>query len=384
MDKKILFVVDEMNFGGVSVVLRDVLENIQKENYQIDLLVLHKHGEMLCVVPKDISIIEGSSFFSVIDEKFSALKQKKQYVKCLKKIWLAFLMKTKLIKYIIPYERKKILKDEYDIEIAFKDGFCTIFTCFGSSKKKIAWVHNDYKIFNGAARYNELMSKSFEGMDTIVAVSQHASDMLKEVFNISKNLTVISNPLNEKNIMRLSTEFSPNYEDKSLNFVSIGRICHQKAYDRLIKIHKQLLDEGYLHRIYIVGDGEDSKDLKEMISNLQVEKSFVLVGYQKNPYPYIAAADGYILSSRHEGYGLVVTEAFILHVPVISTDVADVRERMNNEKYGMTVENSYDGLLVAMREVITHSQKLQQYKNNLSTYHFNSESIYSQINNLLE
>ena len=59
MSKKILFVTDEMTLGGVSRVLNNLLQELVKQtSYEIDLLVLHKHGEMLKDVPSGVNIIE--------------------------------------------------------------------------------------------------------------------------------------------------------------------------------------------------------------------------------------------------------------------------------------------------------------------------------------
>lgn len=54
-------------------------------------------------------------------------------------------MKTGLIHHFIKKERKKIIKKQYDVEVAFKEGFCTIFVTDGDSKKKINWIHVDYE-----------------------------------------------------------------------------------------------------------------------------------------------------------------------------------------------------------------------------------------------
>lgn len=63
MSKKILFVTDEMTLGGVSRVLNNLLhELVGKTPHQLDVLVLHKHGEMLKDIPKGIRVIEGSPF----------------------------------------------------------------------------------------------------------------------------------------------------------------------------------------------------------------------------------------------------------------------------------------------------------------------------------
>ena len=94
MKKKILCVNDEMVVGGVSRVLNNLLTLIDKEKYNIDLLVLHKHGDMLKDIPQDIKVIGGTNFFDTVDLPISeCIKSKKLF----KKLYLVFLIKTGLI-----------------------------------------------------------------------------------------------------------------------------------------------------------------------------------------------------------------------------------------------------------------------------------------------
>ena len=120
--KKILFVNDEMTMGGVARILNTLLKMLDKEEYEADLLVLHKRGELLDEIPEGINVIGGTDFFNAIDIPLSACKGKTLF----SKLRLLFYMKTGLIKNKIVKERKKILSKHYDIEFAAKEGFCTI------------------------------------------------------------------------------------------------------------------------------------------------------------------------------------------------------------------------------------------------------------------
>ena len=64
--KKLLFVNDEMEMGGVARVLNTLIEHLPEDLYDIDLLVLHAHGAMLEDVPKKVRVIHGSPFFSAV------------------------------------------------------------------------------------------------------------------------------------------------------------------------------------------------------------------------------------------------------------------------------------------------------------------------------
>ena len=109
MSKKILFVTDEMTLGGVSRVLNNLLQELVKQtSYEIDLLVLHKHGEMLKDVPSGVNIIEGSKFFRVIDLPLSQIIKSKNISLLINKLYLLCLMKTGWIGRKIKSERKKM------------------------------------------------------------------------------------------------------------------------------------------------------------------------------------------------------------------------------------------------------------------------------------
>ena len=141
--KNILFVVDEKKMGGVSVLLSDILNKISLKNKQIDIMVLHNSGNYLDDLPKNINIIYGTKFFEVVDLSFKEVIKSKKISLIYKKIKLILMMKTGIIKSKIIKERKKCIQKRYDVEVAFKDGFCAIFTAYGDSKKKYHWLHTD-------------------------------------------------------------------------------------------------------------------------------------------------------------------------------------------------------------------------------------------------
>jgi glycosyltransferase involved in cell wall biosynthesis len=369
--KEILFVVDNMAFGGVSNALLETLKRLDDRNYSIDLLVLHPAGELLGLIPDKINIIDSTPFFRVIDQRISVLLANKDWINLFSKIKMVGLLKSHLVLYAIKNERNKLIHKKYEVEIAYKDGFCTIFTSVGNTKRKIAWIHNDYEIFNGAKRYRTLFRNSLIAMNNIVAVSNKAADSVKLIFQLDSTPEVIGNPVDPQSIISRSEEFRPNMCAKSFNFVSVGRLTDQKGYDRLVKVHKKLIHEGYGHRIYIVGTGEDEVKLKQMIKELHVEETFLLLGYQSNPYPYIKAANCYVMSSRHEASPLVIIESLILHRPILSTDVADVRERLGDQ-LGVVVENSEFALYQGMKYILSNDIQLKQIEKNISEYTYNN------------
>lgn len=390
MSKKILFVTDEMTLGGVSRVLNNLLQELgANTSHEIDVLVLHKHGEMLKDIPANIRVIEGSPFFKVIDQPLNQVIKSKNLRLILNKLYLLFLMKTGSIGKKIQAERKKMKLDSYDVEIAFKEGFCTIFVAYGNSRKKINWVHLDYKKQNFSANHMPLMKKVLQLIDENVAVSRVAAKSYQEVFGLKEEVKVIHNVIQEKMIKEKSKQEVPQeyvklFKGDALTFISVGRLVEQKGYDRLINIHRRLMSEGFDHQIMIIGSGEDEAALRQAIEECGCQETFKLIGFKENPFAYFKLADCFLLPSRYEGLPTVVFESFICKTPVIATEVAGIEEQLKGDQYGLVTENNEDKFYEAMKNVLVNPSLLTAMRQNLENYHYKNSVIIDQFNQLVE
>ena len=124
----------------------------------------------------------------------------------------------------------------------------------------------------------------------------------------------------------------------------MGRICHQKGFDILMrhmaKVHALRPD---IH-LYLLGDGPDREKLIAQINSLGLKDTVTLLGNQPNPFPYVDQMDGFVLTSRYEGQGLVIWEAKTLGLELFITD--------NLEKYNPGIQGYRDiaGALVKARK----------------------------------
>ncbi len=390
LSKKVLFVTDEMVTGGVARVLNNLLQElVEKTDYEIDLLILHKHGEMLKDIPTEINVIEGSEFFSVIDLPLSQIIKNKNISQLINKIYLIFLMKFRLIGKKIKDERKKMNLSQYNTEIAFKEGFCTIFVANGNSEKKVNWIHSDYKKQNFSSNHMPLMKKTLESIDINIAVSKIVAKSYKEVFSLKDDVKVIHNIIQsdlikEKYREEVNEEDIDLFNNDYLTFISIGRLVKVKGYDRLINIHHQLIKDGFKHNIIIIGDGECKQSLKNEIEKKQCEETFKLIGYRANPFSYFKLADCFLLPSRSEGLPTVVCESLICETPVIATEVAGIEEQLTNSNYGVIVNNDETSFYQAMKIVLEQPEKLEKMKEALENYHYHNDIIIDQICRLVE
>ncbi len=374
MKKNILFVVDNLKMGGVTKVLSNLLKKLSKNEYNIELLVLHYYEDMKIEIPEDVKIIQGGKAFSSVDENISKLLKEKNIKKIIKKILFSLAIKTGFIANIIKRDKMRNNIKNYDVEIAFGDGFPYFYTAYGNSKKKISWMHSDVIIKDYSARYYKQMKKALAMFQTYIAVSDKVAQSYEERYDV-KNVKVIHNIIDEEEILnksKISLELPFNKED--LNFLSVGRLDYSKNYDMLIRVSKKLLDEGYKFKVYIIGEGEERAKLEKSILDLDIQDKFILLGRKENPYPYMKAADVFLLSSRYEGLPTVIIESLILHVPCISTRVAGI-EQILNESFGVVAENNEQDFYIKLKELLDDSFKIKEMKKNLLDYKYDNNNI---------
>ena len=117
--------------------------------------------------------------------------------------------------------------------------------------------------------------------------------------------------------------------------------------------------------LYLLGEGEERKELEEQIRRNSLEKEVTLLGFVANPYKYVAKMDLFACSSEKEGYSTAVTEAVALGVPVLTTDCSGMDEVLRNGDFGMIVKNDEDALYEGLKALLDEPRRIARYKERL-------------------
>lgn len=382
--RRILFVNDEMRMGGVARVLNTLMSQLDTDKYEIDCLILHKRGMLLDEIPEYVNVIEGTPFFATVDESLLDLIKSGNVVGIVSKLRLLFYMKTGMIRNKIKKERLKITDKPYDVEVAAKEGFCTIFTAFGDSKRKINWVLTDYSVCNYSKRHMKIVKESLKYIDLNIADSKQALQAYEQVFGIHQDKGVsIHNLMDVERIKKnVANEHDMTIKTKGINVIAVARFHPQKSLERLLFAHKAAIEMGYDHHLYLVGGGETESLLKNIVKENNLTK-VTFAGFKLNPYADIAVADLFVLSSLYEGFATIVNESLIAGTPVLSTRVSGIDEQITNAKYGWIVENNQEALNLGYIEAIQDTQRLQEMKSYLQTYVYPNELILQEFMEVL-
>ncbi len=363
MKIKILFYIDTLIGGGAEKVLRNLVNSMDYNKFEITV---------------------QTTFKEAVSEY---LNKEINYRYCYKK-------DNSLSRLIFRTEAAAGLvyplhiKDDYDIEVAYLEAASTKIMSGSTNKKakKLAWVHCDLrKTTDNPKAYAQKVKVWYKNFDKVICVSENVREGFKELFGNTPESVVVYNTIDDKEIIEKAEKKLPEDITKNkLTLVMVGRLTAQKNYSRLLKTTKILLEEGFDFDLWILGEGEDRNTLEEYISQNNLSKNVKLLGFCNNPYPFIKNADLLVCSSNYEGFSTFVTEGLILGKTVVTTNCSGMDELLGENEYGIITENNDEAFTEGLRKILSNPQLLDEYTKKAQTrgQHFSKEKLTAQTGNL--
>lgn len=223
--------------------------------------------------------------------------------------------------------------------------------------KVIAWEHFNY-YHNNKDRIRMFSRKlAAKYADALVVLSKDDyNTYIKEIKKINK-IKSIYNPL------PFEVKKRSNLDNKTI--LAVGRYVYQKGFDILLQSWSKIQCDLPEWQLRIVGDGEDKKKLESIIEINEI-KNVQLIPFTKNIIEEYSNADIFVLSSRFEGFGMVILEAQASGLPVVSFDCPyGPSELIDNNESGILVENGDENKLgKAILKLATNKDEIERISNN--------------------
>ena len=348
MKKTILFVMPQLNMGGAERVITLIMNSIDREIFDVKLILFNSRGDLVETILSDIEIYD-LDIYSV----------SRGLIPLFRKIYQ---IKPNIVFSGIGH---------LNISIA---PFIPIFRYI---VPKIYWIARQSSILSlnnqkekSPKLYEWLYKRVYKNYDKIICQSNYMQKDLidRYLFPIEKSV-VINNPVDIESIERLSlAELEYPFDSNRFNLLSVGQLRPEKRQEHIIRAFAKL-GEGY--SLTLIGEGDSKERLEDLAYQLGISKFIRFIGYQANPYSYMKRADILVLSSEYEGFPNVVSEANICGLGVISYKCAGgVAEIIKDGVNGLLVadgdiEALADGIKRAKKYRFDYSKIGKKYNKNL-------------------
>lgn len=141
-------------------------------------------------------------------------------------------------------------------------------------------------------------------------------------------------------------------QDGVTTFVTVGRLSPEKNQERLIRAFARVHATDPHTRLVIVGSGPLEEHLTRLISTLQLRDNVILTGLQHNPHAIMMHADCFVLSSDYEGQPMVLLEALVLGLPIVTVNFPSARGALPAGS-GLVVPQTVEGVEEGLRAFLT-------------------------------
>ena len=366
---KTLFMLHDLGQGGAEKVLVNLVNNMDQSKFDITVMSLFGGG---------------------VNEQF--LKKTIRYQTLFSK---AFPGNSHIMKLYTPEQLHRFfIKEKYDIEVSYLEGPSAriISGCPNKDTKLVSWIHVEQHEKESAAKafrsYKESV-ECYKKFHRIVCVSESVKKDFYKLYPMIAEPIVLYNTNETDQILKLKDEFIEDdcFKKDEIRLCGVGKIMPNKGFDKLARIHKRLRDEGYPVHTYILGKGPEQGKIEQYLVENKLEDSFTFLGYQTNPYKYVANCDLFVCTSVAEGFSTAATEALIVGTPVVTTPVAGMKEMLGeNNEYGIVAGKSEESIFENIVNLLSDQKLLNVYKEKakLRGKAFRKENTKSAVEDMLQ
>lgn len=344
MNKKIVIFINSLDGGGAERVISTLLNNLV-EKYECHLILME--NKISYELDSRINIIS-------LDEK----SNQNGIVKLLRLPIISYKLSKVIKKHNFSQITSFLYRANY-VNILAK--YLSKHKCIISERIAPSSMYEDKSISSTISKF--LIRNLYNKADKIIPVSKAIENDLIENFGIYIKQEVIYNPYDIEKIEQLSKENVSYIIDRKKSIITVGSLGKRKNHSLLINAFSKIDDKEY--KLYILGKGEEEDNLKNLVKELKLQDKVIFIGFDNNPYKYLAKCGIFVLSSNSEGFPNVLAEAMVCGCSVISTDcLSGPREILvPNSDVNFQLENNIElaeyGILIPIKNV----DKLQEAMN---------------------
>lgn len=355
---KILFLCGDLNnFGGTERVSSIIANELSESGYDISMA----------------SIIDGDKPFYPLNNKIKVTSLSKSNIRILYQT-------PKII-----HNLRRLIKNEgIDILIVIDtmSVFFSIPAIIGLSVRHIGWEHFSFN--NNFGKNSRRLSRQLAARycDSIITLTEKDRQCWLKNTKHNSQITTIANPC------PFLIQDKASVDKKETKVVlAVGRLSYLKGFDMLLEAWVKVVKDAPFWKLKIIGDGQEKDKLNDFIVKNNLIENVEMPGNTNNVEQYYEEAEIFCLSSRSEGFGMVLVEALSFGLPIVSFDCeAGPAEVLQGTDSILVPPNDIDLLASALLALINDEEKREDMyvvnKNKAELYQ--TENILKQWIALLE
>lgn len=383
---KILFIISNMESGGVSKSMLSLLHTVDKMQYEVDLLVVNPTGIFMVRLPEGIKIIKDEKaalFFSAFPANIPTLIKKGDAFAALCRVVAAMLSLINrgwaglLMSKFLP-----ALPAIYDVAVDY-NGQQQLYYLIDriKARKKVTFFHSDYAQW---PHYFSADRKYFPKADRIFTISETCAQSLRAYFpEIAEKVEVFENISSPDLINRQAAE-TVGEDLKGFILLTVGHLCENKGTSMALDAARILKEKGVHFKWYFIGADSGEKDYPRMAEEYGLRDCVFFLGLRSNPYPYMSASTVIVHPSQFEGKSIALDEAKILAKPVVVTNFSTVRDQFTHRYNASIVAMNAEEIAEAVGELLSDPKLAAQYAANLTKDRTDNTNEINKLYRLLE
>lgn len=341
---KILFLIHDLGVGGAEKVLVNLVNHLDRSQFDISVVALFGGGVNEQFLGPDIS------YRAVFPRNIPGNSH-----------WMKLLSPRLL--------HKLCIREHYDIEVSYLEGPAAriVSGCASPDTKLVSWIHVEQfntDTVSAAFRNFSEARRCYRRFHRTVCVSRGVMQDFTALVPLEQPCCVLYNTVESHKIIAASREdVDGGFEPDCIHLVAVGKLCLQKGTDRLLRITRQLLSEGYPVRLHLLGVGPYEPEARKFLADHAMEQAVIFHGYQTNPYKYVARSHLFLCASHGEGFSTAATEALIVGTPVCTVAVSGMKEMLGeHDEWGIVTENDEQALYAAVKRLLDEPDLLSHYR----------------------
>ncbi len=290
-----LFVLPSLRGGGAERVISTIASNLPVSDFDCHLALVRAEGSFLETLAPHVHVIDlgvGRTIQAawpllrlIRNERFDVVVTSPSHISAV----------IGLLRRFLPRETAWVAREA---------SHNTAFEQMGAFSRSMRWV----------------VKNAYRQVDNLVCLSRAMSAEVSAEYGVDGSKTrIIGNPFHPSQRVGDATGVQLWSQGSHPRILGVGRLSHEKGFDRLIAAFPDLLTRHPNSRLVILGEGNRRNELESQIRDLGIEHCVQMPGFQP-PGDWLRTCDLFVLPSRVEGFSNTLLEAVAAEAPVVSLD----------------------------------------------------------------